>query len=144
MGSIYHKIDYSFPEGDVTLFFDEGDENEFGYEIDVWYYPPVGAPETILHHSFGYEDWSEGMWKKWGAYVHQHLAHAQRADDPEAQLQGVLEEFNIIYCEYMLLHPDSYLSGKLDPNVLAEHLVDLDQIRLLIEDMDAVDITTLK
>lgn len=143
MGSLYHKIDYTFPEGDVTLW-DEGSPDEFGYEIDVWLYPPHGAPETILHHSFGYEDWSEDMWKKWGSYVHQHLTHAQRANDPEAQLQGLLEEFNIIDCEYMLMHPDSYLSGKLDPKVLSYHLVDFDQIQLLIEDMDPVDVKTLK
>lgn len=144
MGSIYHKIDYQFPEGDITLFWDEGDKDEFGYEIEVTFYPPKGAPETIVHHSFGYDAFSEETWKRWGTYIHQQLVHAQNASNPEDMLQGLLEELNIIDCEYMLLHPDHYVDGKIKPEAVRDHLVDYEQISSIVEDMEPVDIRALK
>jgi len=121
MGQVKNEVKVKFPEGHVWILWDAGEENEYGYEIDVTGEDGIGGVlHTIANWSFGYEDWSHDIWDKWGKYVASRFC---AIEGNEEALMKLIDELDAIDCKYTLYH-----EGESDD----ENLIDLARIEELI------------
>lgn len=125
MGVVKFEGKHSFPGGHIWVLWDAGEEDEYGYEIDVPGEEGIGGVlVTVLNWSFGYEDWSRDVWTKWGDYVNSRFEAI--AGDEEA-FAVLVEELESINCTYQAYQDELFRE---------EHLVDLDRIKELIKSVE--------
>ncbi|MBT2281654.1 hypothetical protein J7E51_27760 [Priestia megaterium] len=123
MGRIKFGTKYEFPCGIITLFWDEGEEEECGYEIQLELQKTNGEYEGLGGWSFGYEDWSYRVWAKWGVYIDQRITKMKGNQD---SIDAFVDELGNIDCCYKLYNED-YRKDE-----FIEHLKDIEVIQQLI------------
>lgn len=125
MGTVKYDRHFHFPSGDIWIIWDNGEEDEYGYEIDMPIEGEDGILQTALNYSFGYEDWSYDIWMKWGQYLETKL-EAIEGDD--AALEAFLLKYEKIDCIYMKYQMENGEGG-----TNSDHLVDLGVIKELCD-----------
>ncbi|MED4587668.1 hypothetical protein [Priestia flexa] len=123
MGRIKLNTEYEFRCGLVTLFWDEGEKEECGYEIQLELRKTNGQYEGLGGWSFGYEDWSQEIWKKWGEYIEKRL---KEIDGCQQSLDAFIDELGDVDCCYKLYNEDYQKDD------FIEHLKDIEIILQLV------------
>lgn len=123
MGSVKCDRRFHFPGGDIWIIWDNGEEDEYGYEIDMPIEGKHGILQTALNYSFGYEDWSRDIWMKWGQYLESKL---EAIEGNQAALETFLLEYERIDCIYM-----KYQMETNNNSTNSGHLIDIGLIKEL-------------
>jgi hypothetical protein len=125
MGWIKWEGRYEFPEGTLYILWDVGEENEYGYEIQLDFWDKEGNLDGAGCWTFGYEIWSRDVWENWGAYIEQRISEIE---GNQKALELILDDLQAVDCEYILYQSEEWLyPGQ-------EHLKDLDLVKILIEE----------
>lgn len=123
MGWIKWEGQYQFPEGMLHVLFDVGEEQEYGYEIELTFEDNEGNLDGVGCWSFGYESWSRELWINWGGYIEHRISEIE--GDQQA-LDLILDDLEAVDCDYILYQSEEWLyPGQ-------KHLEDLDLIKVLI------------
>lgn len=131
MGWIKWEGQYQFPEGMLHVLFDVGEEQEYGYEIELTFEDNEGNLDGVGCWSFGYESWSRELWINWGGYIETRISEIE--GNQEA-LDLILDDLEAVDCDYILYQSEEWLyPGQ-------EHLKDLDLIKVLIGESEGEQI----
>ena len=125
MGWIKWEGQYEFPEGKFYILWDVGEENEYGYEIQLDFVDKEGNLDGVGCWTFGYESWSRDVWENWGAYIESRVSEIEGA---QKALDLILDDLEAIDCDYILYLSDEWIDDSM------KHLEDLELIQLLIEE----------
>lgn len=96
MGSTYSTKEFKFKERSIIVTMDWGEHEHFGLELHVD--EEITEVHGLCNWSFGYEDWSEEVWKKWGQYIEHQI---DLCNGDSSKLKILIDRLQAIECNYL-------------------------------------------